>query len=152
MCLVTRLGELQFRSPGGNIYLLGAPGPHRRPRGWHWPPSIGPGLRNNRSRSYASPGAALNKQSTGLRRRCPGLLLVTGSQCRPLIGWHELTPCVSPTSETEIWRTIFIVAKFIRIFSWEILRQQCFACWALTSFSESWCQAWMFGVEFMSFS
>ena len=71
LCLRTRLGELQFASQVGTFICC--------TRGLTTE-SIGPASGIIcRSRSYvpAWRGATLNKQSTGLRRHCPGLSLVS---------------------------------------------------------------------------
>ena len=151
MCLRTRLDELHFARQVGTFICCTRAPDHTEHR---------PGLGNNRSRSrsYVSAGAwrgaTLNKQSTGLRRHCPGLSLVSMTWYWPLIGWCELTPSVTRRrrqkyeEQSSLWRNScedFFGENILKGAVGKVFR-------LMTLFSESWCQAWMFGVEFMSFS
>ena len=106
-----------------------------------------------RSRSYvpAWRGATLNKQSTGLRRHCPGLSLVSMAWCWPLIGWCELTPSVSRRrrqkyeEQSSLWRNSwedFFRGKYFKRRSRQSVSLNDIILWILMSGMNVW--SWIY--------
>ena len=110
-------------SASGNIYVRSAPGPlastFPRPQ-----PELCPARPASKQTEYGSP-ETLSRPLIG-----HSIMILSSDWLTPA------DPERVPTSETEIWRTISIVAKFRKIFPWKILKHnsleatwQCFSCW-----------------------
>ena len=148
MCLRTRLDELHFSRQVGTFICCTRAPDHTEHR---------PGLGNNRSRSrsYVSAGAwrgaTLNKQSTGLRRHCPGLSLVSMTWYWPLIGWCELTPSVTRRrrqkyeEQSSLWRNScedFFLGKYFKRRSRQSVSLNDIILWILMSGMNVW--SWIY--------